>query len=139
MREFTDEDRARWVSMIGHQVWKNPKTSSTGQPKPFKSGRKINTVTGIVTHEQTGRLGFTFLEDATVVECWRCSLAPEEPKLHDAGPRGARANWTRLEAETAEIRRLLQEKAATPDSERQPQLHEGVIFRALTALRITHQ
>lgn len=126
MREFTDEDRARWVSMIGHQVWKNPKTSSTGQPKPFKSGRKINTVTGIVTHEQTGRLGFTFLEDATVVECWRCSLAPEEFKLDDIGARGV---WNRIDNEMKEIREMLRLKAATHDGHGQPKLLEGVILK----------
>lgn len=64
MKQFTEEDTARWHSMIGARVAKDR--------KPFKSGHKINTVKGIVVHEQTGRLGFTFLEDDSVVECWKC-------------------------------------------------------------------
>lgn len=75
---FTQEDVDRWNSMFGQKVWKNPKTTSKSEPKPFKSGLKVNTVTGVVIHEQTGRPGFTFAEDASVVECFRCSIAPEQ-------------------------------------------------------------
>ena len=77
MRTFTDAEQAVWPTMIGKRVWKNPKTTSKFAPKPFKSGQKINTVKAIVTHEQTGRPGFTFEEDESVVECWRCSVAPD--------------------------------------------------------------
>lgn len=77
MKPFTDADVAVWNSMVGKRVWKNPKTTSKFEPKPFKSGFKVNTVSAVVTHEQTGRLGFTFVEDASVVECFRCSIAPE--------------------------------------------------------------
>lgn len=74
---YTEADVASWMSMIGQRVWKNPKTTSKFEPKPFKSGLKVNTVTGVVVHEQTGGWGFTFAEDVSVVECWRCSIAPE--------------------------------------------------------------
>lgn len=77
MKSVTDADVANWNSMVGKRVWKNPKTTSKLEPKPFKSGRKVNTVTAVVMHEQTGRPGFTFAEDASVVECFRCSIAPE--------------------------------------------------------------
>jgi hypothetical protein len=76
MKQFTEQDVAKWNAMIGSKVWKNHKTASQFQPKPFKSGLKVNTVTGVVEHEQTGRLGFTFAEDDSVVECFRCSIAP---------------------------------------------------------------
>lgn len=76
-KPFTQEDVHRWNSMVGQKVWKNPKTTSKFEPKPFKSGLKINTVTGVVIHEQTGSPGFTFAEDESVVECFRCSIAPQ--------------------------------------------------------------
>ena len=63
--------------MIGQQVWKNPKTTSKFEPKPFKSGNKINTVRGVLYHPLTKNLCFTFFEDNTFVECFRCSLAPK--------------------------------------------------------------
>jgi hypothetical protein len=129
VRNFTEEDTQTWQAMIGKQVWKNPKTTTKFQPKPFKSGLKVNTVTGIVVHEQTGRPGFTFLEDASVVECFRCSLAPEEFKPTDLGARGTS---TRLDLERfdLEIRRVLAEKAATPDSQRLlTYQHEGIILK----------
>ena len=88
MKPYTDEDLARWHSMVGQKVWKNPKTTSKFQPKPFKSGFKVNTVKAVVVHEQTGRPGFMFVEDESVVECFRCSIAPTEFKFDNVGPRG---------------------------------------------------
>lgn len=76
-KKYTEPDVKRWIDMIGKRVWKNPKTDSKFEPKPFKSGLKINTVTGVVRHEQTGGWAFTFAEDDSKVECFRCSLAPE--------------------------------------------------------------
>ena len=43
--------------------------------KPFKSGRKVNIVSGIVRQEFTGQPGYTFENDDSVVECWRCEEA----------------------------------------------------------------
>lgn len=77
MKPFTEEDVAKWNAMIGSKVWKNPTTTSKFEPKPFKSGSKINTVSGVVNHPQTNRPGFTFVEDGSIVECFRCSIAPE--------------------------------------------------------------
>lgn len=71
-------DPALYQHLIGQKVWKNPKTTSKHEPKPFKSGRKVNTVTGIAPHPQTGGIAFTFVEDESLVECFRCSLAPQE-------------------------------------------------------------
>jgi hypothetical protein len=77
MREFTEEQIKGWHAMVGKRVWKNPKTTSKFEPKPFKSGRKINTVKAVAVHDHTPNLAFVFEEDGSQVECWRCSLAPE--------------------------------------------------------------
>jgi len=42
--------------------------------KPFKSGKKTNTVTGIVDHPILRIPSFTFSEDESVVECRQCKL-----------------------------------------------------------------
>jgi hypothetical protein len=76
MRAFTEAEVQAWHGMVGQKVWKNPKTTSKFEPKPFKSGFKINTVKAVVVHEQTQRPGFSFVEDESVVECFRCSIAP---------------------------------------------------------------
>ncbi len=77
-KPFTEADVAGWNAMVGAKVWKNPKTTSKFEPKPFKSGSKVNTVKAVVLHKQTGNWGFTFEEDESVVECFRCSLAPAD-------------------------------------------------------------
>lgn len=78
MKVFTQVDITRWSGMIGEKVWKHPKTTSKFEPKPFKSGKKVNTVKALVVHEQTGGWGFTFEEDDSVVECFRCSVPPAD-------------------------------------------------------------
>jgi hypothetical protein len=75
-KQFTEDDIKVWKSMIGEKVWKNPKTTSKFQPKPFKSGLKVNTVKDVVQHDHTVNLAFVFHEDESQVECWRCSIAP---------------------------------------------------------------
>lgn len=40
--------------------------------KPFKSGEKINTVKGFVTHPITGNEALTFYEDDSIVEVRMC-------------------------------------------------------------------
>jgi len=54
-------------SMVGMIVVKCSK-------KPFKSGNKENTVKGITTNEHTQRVAFTFYEDDSNVECFKCKL-----------------------------------------------------------------
>lgn len=54
-------------SLIGRKVVK-----SSG--RPFKSGSKDATISGYTFHERTKKLSFTFLEDDSYVECFRCSL-----------------------------------------------------------------
>jgi len=46
--------------------------------KPFKSGEKINTVTDIVVNKELGNVAcYTFVEDESCVECYRCVVAEE--------------------------------------------------------------
>lgn len=54
-----------YENMIGNKV---EKTSG----KPFKSGQKYATVTGVVIHPVMKNLAYTFKEDTSVVECHRC-------------------------------------------------------------------
>ena len=42
--------------------------------KPFKSGNRYNTVTGIVNHPILNIPAFTFLEDDSIVECRKCTI-----------------------------------------------------------------
>lgn len=101
MRNFTETETQAWHAMVGQKVWKNPKTTTKFEPKPFKSGRKVNTVKAVVVHEQTGQPGFLFEEDESCVQCFRCSLAPEGRYTEDQ--LSGRGTWTRLDREAAEL------------------------------------
>jgi hypothetical protein len=61
MKTFNEEDVASWNAVVGRRVWKNPHTTPKFQPKPY-----------------TSHLAFTFYEDDSCVECFRCSIAPKE-------------------------------------------------------------
>lgn len=65
---------ADYASFIGKKVRKK----SRGEPKPFKSGNKVNTVTNIVEHPYLKIPAFTFAEDDSVVECRRCEAVEPE-------------------------------------------------------------
>jgi hypothetical protein len=67
MRKHDDIPRDILLTWIGKQVVKN-------SGKPFKSGDTVNTVKGLTTNLQTGNSAFTFEEDESNVECWRCKL-----------------------------------------------------------------
>ena len=54
-----------YKTMIGTQVIKKSKN-------PFKSGKRINTVSGIIEHPQTGAAAFTFEDDDSNVVCKIC-------------------------------------------------------------------
>jgi hypothetical protein len=63
------EEQAIYKSMIGMSVVKKSK-------KPFKSRLVINTVKAADTiHPVNGTHCFTFEEDDSYVECWRCREA----------------------------------------------------------------
>ncbi len=42
--------------------------------KPFKSGEKINTVKGMAVHPKLNKICYTFEEDDSYVEVWRCEI-----------------------------------------------------------------
>lgn len=64
----TPENKAIYETMIGIQVFKTSK-------KPFKSGEKIGTISGFgEPNPYTNRMTFTFLEDDSTVECFRCKI-----------------------------------------------------------------
>jgi hypothetical protein len=47
--------------------------------KPFKSGLMVNTVKGVINHPILNIPAYTFYEDDSFVECWRCIVVtPEE-------------------------------------------------------------
>lgn len=42
--------------------------------RPFKSGEKTATISGYTFNDMTKKLAFTFEEDDSNVECFRCTL-----------------------------------------------------------------
>lgn len=44
------------------------------QPKPFKSGLKVNTVKGITTCPITGKVAYSFVEDDSIVRAEICEV-----------------------------------------------------------------
>ncbi len=69
MRPFSDAENARFAELVGRTVIKK-------SGKPFKSGAKKGTVTGTMLHPTSGHLCYTFAEDDSYVECFRCIEAP---------------------------------------------------------------
>lgn len=52
---------------VGQQIIKKSR-------KPFKSKSKVNTIAGFIIHPTTGKPCYTFVEDDSYVECFRCVL-----------------------------------------------------------------
>lgn len=40
--------------------------------RPFKSGKRVNTVKDIVTNPYTGKVAYTFIEDDSIVDAYQC-------------------------------------------------------------------
>lgn len=59
--------------IIGLRVSKSAKRPNN-EPKPFKSGLKVNTVKGITTNPHTNKSAFTFEEDNSLVDCHACKI-----------------------------------------------------------------
>jgi hypothetical protein len=68
-KQFSEAELNAWRAMRGRRVQKTARTK-----KPFKSGLKINTVRDIITSPVTDNPAFTFIEDDSNVECFRCVL-----------------------------------------------------------------
>ncbi|MCK9542104.1 MAG: hypothetical protein M0R03_08750 [Novosphingobium sp.] len=74
---FCDCCCSYYKSLIGKKV---TKFKVKREPKPFKSGKKINTVKGIINHPQLDIPAFIFEEDDSYVECRRCYPVKEDQK-----------------------------------------------------------
>lgn len=62
---------------IGRKVCKTT-LRKHGNPKPFRSGNKVNTVKGVIMHPTMDIPAYTFVEDDSYVECRRCHLIEEQ-------------------------------------------------------------
>ena len=63
---------------IGKQVKKKSiNNDDSYQAKPFKSGKKVNTIKGVITHPILFIPAYTFNEDESYVECRRCKIIEE--------------------------------------------------------------
>lgn len=68
------------MDFIGKKVRKKSTIGRNGnrEPKPFKSGLKINTIKGIIQHPiLEGEMAFTFFDDDSYVECRRCVIVED--------------------------------------------------------------
>lgn len=64
---------------IGKKVKKKSiNNDDSYQPKPFKSGLKVNTVKGIIEHPILFIPAYIFEEDESYVECRRCKVVEAE-------------------------------------------------------------
>lgn len=59
----------KYVRKGSFDLEKNP-----GKIKPFKSGRKVNTVKSVIVHPKLNIPAYTFEEDDSYVECRRCHI-----------------------------------------------------------------
>jgi len=66
----------------GCLVRKRSGKNNTLQPKPFKSGKKHNTVKDVVIHPILGVPAFSFFEDDSIVECSSC-IVQQKVSDHD--------------------------------------------------------
>lgn len=64
-----------YASYVGKRV---QKTRPGREPKPFKSGLKVNTVRGVIEHPILQVPAFVFEEDDSYVACRACELAETE-------------------------------------------------------------
>lgn len=55
------------MNNIGKKCQKKRKRGK--EPKPFKSGLKVNTIKGITINPNTGKQAYTFEEDDSCVNC----------------------------------------------------------------------
>lgn len=58
-----------YLQYVGRQCQKKRKGMVGKQPKPFKSGNKINTIKGVTINPNTGKEAFLFEEDESCVNC----------------------------------------------------------------------
>jgi len=59
------------------KVSKQTRARANREPKPFKSGLKVNTVKGETINPHTGKTAYTFLEDDSIVDKECCKIVLE--------------------------------------------------------------
>jgi hypothetical protein len=77
--EHCGKSVADYEPNIGRKVCKTT-LRKHGNPKPFRSGNKVNTVKGVIMHPTMDIPAYTFVEDDSYVECRRCHLIEEKEK-----------------------------------------------------------
>lgn len=77
MSKLVKADGSSLEQYIGRQCRKPSGHGNTSQPKPFKSGLKVNTIKGVIIHPYIGEPAFTFVEDDSFVRCSRCLIIEE--------------------------------------------------------------
>jgi len=79
MYHDTPEKIAGYYELVGKKVCKTSLSNNKATPKPFKSGRRVNTVKAVIFKpEITAHALFIFEEDDSFVRCYQCRLAPPE-------------------------------------------------------------
>lgn len=68
---------------IGAKVCKTT-LKKYGNPKPFRSMSKVNTVKGVIMHPTMNIPAYTFVEDDSYVECRRCYIVEDNPDTNVA-------------------------------------------------------
>jgi hypothetical protein len=79
--EHSGKSVADYEPNIGRQVCKTT-LRNHGNPKPFRSGNKVNTVKGVIMHPTMDIPAYTFVEDDSYVECRRCFVIGSTEKTN---------------------------------------------------------
>ena len=80
---------------IGKKVSKTAYSRMKGlniNPKPFKSGKLVNTVKDVIEHPTLKIPAYTFEEDTSYVECRRCDVVEGAFAMQDFRERGLLSN-----------------------------------------------
>lgn len=85
LNRITDMDVEKLEENIGKKCRKRPlndKNIGKYKLKPFKSGNKVNTIKGVISHPNLeGRMAYTFEEDESYVECRRCEVIVKKVEI----------------------------------------------------------
>lgn len=112
--------------MIGLKCKKvsRPKKS---QPKPFKSGSKVNTIKGLVINPNTQQPAFTFVEDESYMDCRSVILLDDNGKeIHQNDIERQRlVHKRRLNKNNSDLERFKKEISEAIDSMSDEELLEN--------------
>lgn len=109
---------AEAMRLIGKRVCKD-------SGKPFKAGKHIALVNGVVPHELTGRAALTFADVAGQVEARRCTLYVENPDKYTETARDMLEEGVDPKSVIRLVSRQLTDLQALPDDT--PERDEAII------------